>query len=151
MKFNTKTRYGIRTMLEIALKSDENGIYQKEISENQKISFKYLDQIVSALKAAGLITPVRGKKSGYILAREARKITMYDIFKAFEPDMNIVDCLSENIHCEDENHCAPRDFWEDLNNLIIDYFSKYTLKDLMERQKSYNNRTTEEYQTKDEH
>ncbi len=151
MKFNTKTRYGIRTMLEIALKSDENGIYQKEISENQKISFKYLDQIVSALKAAGLITPVKGKKSGYILAREARKITMYDIFKAFEPDMNIVDCLSENIQCEDENHCAPRDFWEDLNNLIIDYFSKYTLKDLMERQKSYNNRTTEEYQTKDEH
>ena len=146
MKFNTKTRYGIRTMLEIGLKGDRNGIYQKEISENQKISFKYLDQIISALKAAGLITNVKGKKSGYVLARDAGKITMYDIFKAFEPEMNIVECLSENIHCEDENHCAPRDFWKGLNNQIIGYFTEYTLKDLMERQKAYNDKSAEDLQ-----
>ena len=137
-------------MLEIALKGDQNGIYQKEISVNQKISFKYLDQIISALKVAGLITNVKGKKSGYVLTKDAKKITMYDIVKAFEPDINIVDCLSEKIQCKDENHCAPRDFWEGLNNQIIEYFSKYTLKDLKERQKTYNNSTTEDFQTKDE-
>lgn len=124
-------------MLEIALKTDQ-GIFQKKISEKQKISFKYLDQIIASLKAAKLITNVKGKKSGYILTRKAEEITLYDIYRAFEPDMSIVECLSENIDCPDDNHCAPRDFWLGLNNQIIDYLTRYTLKDLAERQLDYN-------------
>ncbi|MFP4619688.1 MAG: RrF2 family transcriptional regulator [Bacteroidales bacterium] len=149
MKFNTKTRYGIRTMLEIALKQDQEGIFQKEISKSQKISFKYLDQIVSALKTAKLITNVKGKKSGYILTRSAEKIAMYDILRAFEPEICIVDCLSENVHCPDENYCAPRDFWLDLNTLIADYFSQYTLKDLVERQRAYNSHSRDDSKQQD--
>ncbi|MEF8811359.1 MAG: Rrf2 family transcriptional regulator [Bacteroidales bacterium] len=141
MKFNTKTRYGIRTMLEIALQT-EQGIFQKEISEKQKISFKYLDQIIASLKAAKLITNVKGKKSGYILTQNAEEITLYDIYRAFEPDMSIVDCLSESIHCPDENLCAPRDFWLGLNTQIIEYLMRYTLKDLVERQLAYNSQTS---------
>lgn len=128
-------------MLEIALQT-EQGIFQKEISEKQKISFKYLDQIIASLKAAKLITNVKGKKSGYILTRKAEEITLYDIYRAFEPDMSIVDCLSESIHCPDENFCAPRDFWLGLNTQIIEYLMRYTLKDLVERQLAYNSQTS---------
>jgi len=128
-------------MLEIALQKDQ-GIFQKEISEKQKISFKYLDQIIASLKAAKLITNVKGKKSGYILTQNAEEITLYDIYRAFEPDMSIVDCLSESIQCPDENLCAPRDFWLGLNTQIIDYLTRYTLKDLVERQLAYNSQTS---------
>ena len=65
MKFNTRIRYGIRAILEIALEESENGVFQKDISERQKISNKYLDNIITALKTAGLIKNVKGKKSGY--------------------------------------------------------------------------------------
>jgi len=71
LKFSTKTRYGIRAVLEIALNGDANGIYQKEIAKNQEISYKYLDQIMNSLKVSGLITKAAGRKSGYVLTRIA--------------------------------------------------------------------------------
>ena len=141
MKFNTKTRYGLRAMIEIARETNNNGIFQKDISERQKISNKYLDHIIYALKVAGLIANVKGKKSGYILTQKPEEITLYDIYRAFEPDISIVDCLSENIHCPDENLCAPRDFWLGLNTQIIEYLTRYTLKDLVEKQLAYNSQT----------
>lgn len=124
--------------MEIGLSKSQDGVYQKDISKNQKISFKYLDQIVSSLKAAELITNVKGKKSGYILTRSPAEITIYDIYRAFEPEISIVECLSETFHCPDENHCASRDFWSGLNTQVIEYLSKYTLEDLVTRQLSYN-------------
>ncbi len=54
MKINTKVKYGMRTMVELALEKNREGIFQKEISKNQDISIKYLDQIIASLKASGL-------------------------------------------------------------------------------------------------
>lgn len=134
MKFSTKTRYGIRAILEIALNKDENGIYQKEIAHNQDISYKYLDQIMNALKVAGLVTKAAGRKSGYVLTREPSKITVYDIHNAFEPGICVIDCLAVNFSCEREKFCSLRGFWGQLNNQIIEYFKSTTIKDLMDQQ-----------------
>ena len=111
MKFSTKTRYGIRTLLEIALHEDGVGVFQKDIAENQKLSIKYLDHIIAALKVAGLISNVKGKKSGYVLTRSPKDITMLDVHNAFEPGVCVVDCLSGNVNCELEEGCATKDFW----------------------------------------
>ncbi|NLB92194.1 MAG: Rrf2 family transcriptional regulator, partial [Bacteroidales bacterium] len=73
MKFNTRTRYGIRAMLEIASHPAEQGVFQKDIAENQEISIKYLDHIIRDLKVAGLLVNAKGKKSGYVLTRPAEK------------------------------------------------------------------------------
>lgn len=62
MKLNTKVRYGLRTMLEIALQEDNKGVFQKDIAKNQQISEKYLDLIIASLKANGLIANTSGKK-----------------------------------------------------------------------------------------
>src|SRR5690554_4558994 len=86
MKITTKTRYGLRAMIEIARETNEQGILQKEIARRQDLSNKYLDQIILGLKLADLIMNVHGKKSGYILARPAEEITLFDIYQAFEPD-----------------------------------------------------------------
>lgn len=134
MKFSTKTRYGIRAILEIALNNEANGIYQKEIAQNQDISYKYLDQIINALKVAGLITKAAGRKSGYVLTRPPEEITVYDVHNAFEPGICVIDCLSINFSCEREKFCSLRGFWGNLNNQIIEYFKSTTIKDLMEEQ-----------------
>ncbi|MBE0655763.1 MAG: Rrf2 family transcriptional regulator [Bacteroidales bacterium] len=131
MKFSTKTRYGLRAMLEIAYHSPSSGIYQKDISINQSISNKYLDHIIHALKAAELIVNVKGKKSGYVLTRDPSAISIYDIHNAFEPGICVIDCLSKSISCDRENGCAARGFWGELNKKIVDYFKFISLEDLM--------------------
>lgn len=131
MKFNTKTRYGVRSMLEIALDRSPGGVFQKDIAKNQEISVRYLDHIIAALKVAGLITTARGRKSGYVLTRDPREITFYDIHNAFEPGINIVDCLAETKECEREKKCASRIFWDELNDLIVGYLKDKTLADMV--------------------
>lgn len=134
MKFSTKTRYGIRAMLEIAINKDDNGIYQKDIAKNQDLSYKYLDHILNSLKVAGLVAKAAGKKSGYVLTRKPTDITVLDIHNAFEPGICVIDCLSENYSCDRETHCASKGFWGRLNNQIIRYFKSTTLQDLINEQ-----------------
>jgi len=127
-------------MLEISLNPSEKGLLQKDISINQNISLKYLDHIIYALKRAGLITSLKGKKSGYILTKKPSAIKMLDIYKAFEPDVCIVDCLSGHIPCERENICAVKGFWMILNNKITEYLNSTSLEDLINEQIKINNK-----------
>lgn len=136
MKFSTKTRYGLRAMVEIAKADHQNGILQKDISKNQKISNKYLDQIIKSLKNAYLISNVKGKKSGYRLNRNADEITVLQVHMAFEEEVAIIHCLSKKITCEMEDICQTNSFWNGLNDLIIEYFSNTTLEDLLQSRNS---------------
>jgi len=138
MKFNTKTRYGIRTMIELAMHWQGEGVFQKEISERQDISFKYLDQLISSLKASGLIENADGRMSGYVLTKEPGNINIYDIYKAFEPELTIVDCLAEGGTCTRSGECAAKEFWDGLNKLIIDYLEDTKLDKLAQKQKKMN-------------
>lgn len=131
MKFSTKTRYGIRAILEIAQNECLNGIYQKEIAANQNISYKYLDHIINSLKVAGLVSKSGGARSGYVLTRKPGEITIYDIHNAFEHGICVVDCLSNVYSCKREDFCHSKGFWGELNNLIINYFKAVTVEDLL--------------------
>ncbi len=121
-------------MIEIARETDENGIFQKDIAARQDLSIKYLDQIIAALKTAQLIANVKGKKSGYILTKPSTEITLFDIYTAFVPSPQVVECLGPNSRCEKEAHCAVRPFYSGLNNLIIDYLHSFTLHQLLHNQ-----------------
>ncbi len=118
-------------MIEIAEDIDQKGVYQKDIAERQRISVKYLDQIISALKAAGLIVNVKGRKSGYILAKDSSEITILDIHNAFEAGVSIIECLNAAIKCELEEFCKTFKFWGNLNKMIHNYFYSVTLLDLI--------------------
>lgn len=132
MKFSTRTRYGIRAMIEIAKHPGDKGVFQKDIAENQDISNKYLDHIIHGLKVAGLIATVRGKKSGYVLTRPADQITAYDIHNAFEAGICVIDCMSNTFQCDRKDGCEARGFWGVLNQQITEYFKSVTLKDLVD-------------------
>lgn len=134
MKFSTKTRYGVRAVLEIAMNRDENGIYQKEIAQNQDISYKYLDQIMNSLKVAGLVTKAGGRKSGYILMKEPAQITVFDIHNAFEPGICVIDCAAPEYSCKRESVCPLKGFWGKLNHQIVQYLQSITIADLMKEQ-----------------
>ncbi len=134
MKITTKTRYGMRAMIELAFNRKSKGLLQKDISEKQNISYKYLDHIISALKAHGLIVNVEGKKSGYKLSRSPEKISIYDIYKAFEPELNVAGGEKGQAQLD-----AARDLWEGLNKVIADYLKTHHLKELADKQTELNN------------
>lgn len=110
MIMNTKVRYGLRTVIEIALSKKEGGILQKDIAFNQKISNKYLDSIISSLKVRGIINNAGGKRSGYVLGMPKDEITLYHIYTAFEP-VSVVPCVTNPDVCDKSCHCKARKYW----------------------------------------
>jgi Rrf2 family protein len=130
MKINTNIRYGLRAIVEIARSSDS--VLQKEIAERQEISVYYLDAIISGLKNAGLIVNYGGKGSGYILAKQAGEITVYDIYRAFNPDLQLVNCVCETNECKRTNICPAKDYWFELNSKIKGIMMNKTIKDIIE-------------------
>jgi Rrf2 family protein len=131
MRVNTKIRYGLRTMIEIATTSDPNGVLQKDIAKSQHISLKYLDPIISSLKLKGLITNSKGKGSGYKLTRDPKDITMYDIYTAFE-QIVIIECINNLGYCDRALHdCKGRNYWNEFRDDITKILMKKTLEEII--------------------
>jgi Rrf2 family protein len=135
VKFSTRTRYGIRTMLEIGLHYETGGINQKDISVNQEIPFRTLDHLLQALKTAGLITNCPNKDLCYTLMRPPSQITMLDTQQSIEPAICVVDCISPHFSCNRNGFCSAKDFWCKLNEQIITYFKSVTLQEMISDQR----------------
>lgn len=118
-------------MVEIA--RNPEGILQKEISIKQAISGKYLDQIIAGLKAAGLIVRGADRQSGYKLLRKKEEITVYDIYKAFEFEMNLSKCEQNGEECPLKPDCHSKNYWCDLNATIRNHMKNKTLAQIVEK------------------
>ncbi len=132
MKVNTKIRYGLRTIIEIAKSEQPNGVLQKDIAVNQDISVKYLDSIISSLKLKGLIANTKGKGSGYKLTRSTNEISVLDVYSAFEPVI-IVDCINNKDFCDRSGDCRAKDYWCELKSEFQELLAKKTLDQIIEK------------------
>ena len=135
MKINSKIRYGLRTMFEIALNENNTGVFQKDIAKHQQLSEKYLDMIIASLKASGLIVNAGGKKSGYILNKPSSEIKMYDIYRTFEPELSIIHCTNRAVTCFISRICVANEYWMGLNDVITNYLESTTLEDIVKKHK----------------
>jgi Rrf2 family protein len=138
MKVNTKIRYGLRAMLEFGLHENIKanaglGLHQKEIAQHQNLSEKYLDPIINGLKVAGLIINISGKKSGYILAKPQSEISIYDVYRAFEPELSIIHCQNKPVTCFISRICIANEYWMDLNDVITKHMKSVTLEDVVKK------------------
>lgn len=132
MQVNTKIRYGLRTMIEIASSPDSKGLLQKDIASSQNISLKYLDPIISALKIKGLISNAKGRGSGYILTRPSEQITMYDIYTAFE-QISIIECINNCSLCERTVHdCHAKNYWIEFKDNFEELLKSKNLAQIVE-------------------
>ena len=102
----------------------------KDISDKQRISLKYLEQIVTPLAKAGLVSSVRGAQGGYRLARPAGEITSGEILRAVEGELTAIPCLASSVDCPHRSQCHTLDFWSGLNDLINKYVDGITLEQL---------------------
>jgi len=133
MKISTKGRYGTRAMLALADKFGVRLVRASEISRGQRISLKYLENILSTLKGAGLILSERGKNGGYALARDPSEITLYSVLAPLEGSMGFVHCTGDEPDCDNVGECTTRLVWAELKQATEGILRSTTLADLLER------------------
>jgi len=133
LKFSTRSRYGLRAMLELALNySSDEPMPLFQIAENQGISEGYLEQMMTFLRKGGLVRSVRGAQGGYLLTREPSRITAGEIVRCLEGPLSPTDCVNENDpeHCTRADYCVTRLLWEKVREAMAGVLDNTTLEDL---------------------
>lgn len=139
MKLSTKSRYGLRILVQIAVESEtKTAVKGKSIAGNQDISEAYLEQIMIPLKNAGFVKTVRGCNGGYALSKKPENISVLDIIELFEGKVQLVKCVGEEGVCERSGICTVSAVWEHLSEVIRKEASQITLAELAEKEKKIN-------------
>ena len=136
MKVSTKGRYGVRFLMDLVTHNETKNVTLKEVAERQSISEKYLWQVVTPLKKAGLIRAVAGPGGGYTLAKPPAAITLNDILDVLEGGSALVDCHTEPSVCVRSNICAAREVWKEVADKIAEVLTSITLGDMAEKQRA---------------
>ena len=120
MKLSTKGRYGLRALIDLAKYSEEEPVPISGISARQGISERYLEQLMALLKKAGLVKSVRGAGGGYVLAKDASDISVGDVLRALEGELEPVKCpaFQEEESCEAAGECVTKYVWKKINESI---------------------------------
>ena len=135
MKLSTRTRYGIRAVLELAENYGKGPLQLKIIAQRQEISVKYLEQLMAVLKSAGFVRSIRGSKGGYVLAKSPEQIKLSDVFYCLEGPVVTVECVENAGYCTRTNDCAARQIWAEVQKAVIGVLQSITLQNLVDRAK----------------
>jgi Rrf2 family iron-sulfur cluster assembly transcriptional regulator len=135
MRLTTKGRFAVTAMLDLALNGDEGPVSLAGISERQKISLSYLEQLFGKLRRRSLVESVRGPGGGYNLARDAASVSVADIVRAVEEPIDSTQCGGRE-NCHDNHRCMTHDLWEELNTTVYGFLEGVKLSHLVERQRT---------------
>lgn len=137
MKLSTRGRYGTRLMIELTKHYNKGPTSISQISKNQDIPVKYLEQLIIPLKKAELISSIRGPKGGHMLSKPPGQISLWDILSLLETRLTFVDCVDGDHVCKNADDCPIRPFWGKAFSAAMEIFKKTTLVDvLLERDNS---------------
>ena len=135
MMISTRGRYALRVMIDLAEQNSDGYISLREIAKRQEISEKYLETIVRFLTQEGLVSGVRGKGGGYRLTRKPEEYTAAEILSVAELSLSPVACLEKGAApCPRADQCRTLPLWKGLDQVVYDYLSHYTLRDLMDQE-----------------
>ena len=130
MKLSTRSRYGIRMLLDIAAHDRDDAVSLQSIAKRQDISLKYLEKITRILKAAGYLKGKRGPRGGHMLTMDPGEIFIGDLVLALEGDLELVNCWTENQPCPKINECKTHKMWDEMERIIYEKLNSLSLQDL---------------------
>lgn len=134
MRLSARGQYGLRAVVELAGAYPRGPLPLREIAQAQEVSPAYLEQIMLALRRAGLVASVRGARGGYILARHPQEITVGQVVRALEGPIAPVSCASEQdtVLCDRAASCPARRAWLRLRDGIAQALDTTTIAELLE-------------------
>ena len=134
MRLTTKGRFAVTAMMDLALRGHDGPVALAGVSERQKISLSYLEQLFGKLRRDKLVDSVRGPGGGYCIARPLDRVTVADIIRAVDEPLDATQCGGRE-NCLDDQRCMTHDLWSSLNARMYDYLTSVTLADLVARQR----------------
>lgn len=129
MKISTRIRYGTRALLELAKAGETLSI--STLAERQSLSVKYLEQIMRALRKAGIVESTAGMRGGYRLSRPPSGIRLDEVYLAFEGTFALVDCVETPSYCQQADRCPTLKVWAGLSDTLHEAMRAITLADLL--------------------
>ena len=134
MKFSVKAEYGLRAMIELALLNGNGPIGAKEIASRKGIPERFLEQQLTILKKAGLVSSQRGASGGCSLAKDATKISVLDVIEALDGPVINMDCLTTKENgCSQDSCCVVQELWHQSQVRLKDFLSGVSIDDLATR------------------
>ncbi len=131
MRLTTKGRFAVMAMADLALHGGRVPVTLSSISERQKISQSYLEQLFGKLRKRNIVVAVRGPGGGYYLARPSAQISVADIVVAVDESVDATRC-GGMLNCLDEKKCITHDLWMGLNEALYGYMAGVSLQQLVD-------------------
>jgi Rrf2 family iron-sulfur cluster assembly transcriptional regulator len=131
MRLTTRGRFAVTAMVDLAIYGGKNPVTLASISERQKISLSYLEQLFGKLRQHNIVGSVRGPGGGYYLARPSATISVADIIVAVDEPMDATKCGGKG-DCHDERPCITHDLWMGLNRALHDHLAAVNLQQLVD-------------------
>ena len=140
MKLSTKGRYGLRALVDLAVHSENGTVSIQSIANRQNISVSYLEQLVGKMRRAGIVTSIRGAAGGYRLAKPPSTISVGDVLRALEGDLEAVNCPGndEVPACEAAPTCVTKYVWKRINESISQAVDTIMIEELVQESKKLN-------------
>ena len=135
MRLTTKGRFAVTAMIDLAMRDHSGPVTLAGISQRQKISLSYLEQLFGKLRRHELVASTRGPGGGYTVGRPAREITVADIIFAVDEPLDATQCGGKE-NCLDDQRCMTHDLWTNLNARMVEYLDSVSLADLVEQQRT---------------
>ncbi len=135
MELNTKGRYAVMAMVDLASHSRGKPVALADVASRQEISLSYLEQLFSKLRRGGVVKSVRGPGGGYLLARPEAETRVADIILAVDEPIQATRCTpGQPAGCHsNKSRCLTHDLWEELGNQIYLYLSSVSLADVVDK------------------
>ena len=133
MRLSTRGRYGTRLMVDLAQHYADGPIPLAKIAKRQDLSAKYLEQLIILLKGAGLIRSARGRRGGYMLARNPEDINVGEIIETLVGRLALVDCVAEPELCERSLECPTRGIWVGMTDILKKQLFSLNLQDIVQK------------------
>lgn len=135
MRLTTKGRFAVTAMIDLAQRQSNGPVTLAGISERQKISLSYLEQLFGKLRRHHIVASVRGPGGGYRLARGMNEVSVADIIAAVDEPLDATNCGGRE-NCADEQRCMTHDLWTNLNKRMHEYLASVSLFDLVNQPKA---------------
>jgi len=133
MRLTTKGRFAVTAMIDVAMHNGRGPVTLAAVSERQKISLSYLEQLFGKLRRHGLVDSVRGPGGGYNLARDATAVSVADIILAVDEPIDATQCGGKE-NCLDDRRCMTHELWASLNTHIFAFLRSVSLEQLVRQQ-----------------
>jgi Rrf2 family transcriptional regulator, iron-sulfur cluster assembly transcription factor len=133
VELNTKGRYAVMAMADLAKYTGGEALPLSAIAERQQISLAYLEQLFSKLRRAGLVESARGRSGGYRLGRPAASISVAEIMAAVDEGVRMTRCHGEDATpCVAGQRCLTHGLWDALGEQIAAFLDSITLQEVID-------------------